>query len=1034
MVVVILLALVVKAIATLTIAVELNWFAGPAGEVCAALKPDCNELVSLVDRFYVWLPVLIVGAVVLLTLHRLDRRRRADVSILVIAASLGIAATYLLWRVPRDSDSSAWFRGEPGWALGLLVLALVLIGGREVWVSDDGAAASERAHPGLTLVRHRLGQHRVAILVMAAYALLFLVADQSSGQALDALRSWGLRGQPQGTTAALGLISALLLSLTIRETGREFERQRSKERGDFVTWWWITAGVVVTVVGVILNYSTPMGSGVLLLGGALLSMGVIGVFPAPSRPRKEPPELDSPMSSGDDPRPRLSIVGQWIVALPFLVIATGLANVAVDRYWVTGHVGGHYVLILAALFLGALVSVDEYGYRPHEDWSAVTSVIVWTIPAILVAVPFATLEVRNVTLTLAVSAGLGIVTLSYAYAVIRGNSIGSLQLSLPVTMWASVAAAVSVHIDPIKTGEVFGTVTLVNLAAGILVVLGYGVVRAAAKYRPPDFLEWLGYRSLPVLTMLLAWWIVCGTALPEEMHDVEVVQRKAPETWSAEQQRTPDLKDAFDAWVRAQPELADQPKSTAGERPPGNPDPPVPMMLVATHGGGIRAAYWTALVLDCLVARSRSIDERVCHGPRRDQPGTEAAARRIFVASGVSGGSVGLASYAQHMLYGDLENDEWIRDKLGSDFAAPTVAWGLFHDLPNHALGVTAARGRCEGWRPFQCVRRDRAGILEDTLDKDSPEQGPAQLRKTWDERMSDDSLTRKKAETVPLLVFNSTQVGGKFSVVTSAAKFGSQKLDLDASSGVRPVRNDEPLPLGGALETVDLLCSDSDLKLSTAAMLSARFPLVSPSGRLSGKCGQSPAGQRFKYKDCVSKRCAIYMVDGGYFDNSGLLTLAGLSGQLRRLVAAYNATHLRKIAPFVVDIDSSYQARDPKFTDPGQIAESTAPLQTWGVSGAVERWARGRIYAMFPRRCAVTIAPAVQPALMAPLGWSLSETTMGELEMALDAEGRDGDGKALGRRENLRMVQGWLGDESPEGQVSEDLLNGCAGIAPTRR
>jgi hypothetical protein len=571
------------------------------------------------------------------------------------------------------------------------------------------------------------------------------------------------------------------------------------------------------------------------------------------------------------------------------------------------------------------------------------------------------------------------------------------------------------HCDPIKTGEVFGTVTLVNLAAGILVVLGYGVVRAAAKYHPPNFLEWLGYRSLPVLTMLLAWWIVCGVALPEGMHDVEVVRRQAPETWSAEQKRSPDLEDAFEAWVRAQPELADQAKSTPGPQSRANPKPPVPMMLVATHGGGIRAAYWTALVLDCLVGRSRSSGGRVCHGPPRNQPEMEGAARRIFVASGVSGGSVGLASYAQHMLYGDLANKDWIRDKLGSDFAAPTVAWGLFHDLPNHALGLTAARGQCEGWHQFQCVRRDRAGILEDTLDEDAPLQGPAQLRKTWDDRMSDDSLTRQKAETVPLLVFNSTQVGGKFSVVTSAAKLGAQKLDLDESERARPTLDDEPLPLGGALETVDLLCIDGDLKLSTAAMLSARFPLVSPSGRLSGRCGQSPDEQRFKYKDCVSKQCAMYMVDGGYFDNSGLLTLSGLTGQLKRLVSDYNATHARRIAPFVVDIDSSYQARDPKFTDPGQIAESTAPLQTWGVRGAVERWARGRIYATFPRRCAVTIAPAVQPALMAPLGWSLSKTTMDELEMALDAKGRDGDGKALGRRENLQMVQGWLGDDQLE-------------------
>ena len=170
-----------------------------------------------------------------------------------------------------------------------------------------------------------------------------------------------------------------------------------------------------------------------------------------------------------------------------------------------------------------------------------------------------------------------------------------------------------------------------------------------------------------------------------------------------------------------------------------------------------------------------------------------------------------------------------------------------------------------------------------------------------------------------------------------------------------------------------------------------------------------------------------MYLVDGGYFDNSGMLALSGISSQLRILVAEYNASHVKGIAPFVVDIDNSYQARDPKFTDPGQIAESTVPLQTMGVRGAVERWARGRIYATFPRRCAVTLAPSTQPALMAPLGWTLSDTTMDELEMALDGEGRDGDDKSLGRRSNLRMVQGWLDTATPVPQWSQDLLSECA-------
>ena len=72
----------------------------------------------------------------------------------------------------------------------------------------------------------------------------------------------------------------------------------------------------------------------------------------------------------------------------------------------------------------------------------------------------------------------------------------------------------------------------------------------------------------------------------------------------------------------------------------------------------------------------------------------------------------------------------------------------------------------------------------------------------------------------------------------------------------------------------------------------------------------------------------------------------------------------------------------------------------------------------------------------MAPLGWSLSSTTMDELEKALDVKSRDGDGKATGRRQNLRMVQWWLGRETIPARFQarfqarfEENLNRCISV-----
>ena len=56
-------------------------------------------------------------------------------------------------------------------------------------------------------------------------------------------------------------------------------------------------------------------------------------------------------------------------------------------------------------------------------------------------------------------------------------------------------------------------------------------------------------------------------------------------------------------------------------------------------------------------------------------------------------------------------------------------------------------------------------------------------------------------------------------------------------------------------LDFLDLLDEKKDIKLSTAVVLGASFPYVSPAGRVDS------AGKKTK---------ANYFVDGAYFDNSG--------------------------------------------------------------------------------------------------------------------------------------------------------------------
>ena len=71
--------------------------------------------------------------------------------------------------------------------------------------------------------------------------------------------------------------------------------------------------------------------------------------------------------------------------------------------------------------------------------------------------------------------------------------------------------------------------------------------------------------------------------------------------------------------------------------------PGVPALFVSSSGGGIRAAYWTAAVLDCVTERRPVRGRRV----RRHRDPAVAAHRRerLVTMSGISGGSLGLAAY-----------------------------------------------------------------------------------------------------------------------------------------------------------------------------------------------------------------------------------------------------------------------------------------------------------------------------------------------------------------------------------------------------
>jgi hypothetical protein len=240
-------------------------------------------------------------------------------------------------------------------------------------------------------------------------------------------------------------------------------------------------------------------------------------------------------------------------------------------------------------------------------------------------------------------------------------------------------------------------------------------------------------------------------------------------------------------------------------------------VVVATAGGGIQAAAWTAEVLTQLQSTIPS------------QPGKPRFADSIALLSGVSGGAVGIMFFGaayQGTQNGAFPSDAAALHKIVSDAETPTlndVAWGL----TNPDLGRVLF--------PFL-----KFGSLK--LD----DRGRA-LENAWVRKIGQVSLSSwtdgVKDAYRPALVFNSTiaETGEPLLFATSDLTY-SPSVKIEEKTAHRKTFFAEFLGY--------------DTKVVTAARLAASFPFVTPAARP------------------LKSGAAYHQVDGGYYDNYGLSSL----------------------------------------------------------------------------------------------------------------------------------------------------------------
>jgi len=299
-------------------------------------------------------------------------------------------------------------------------------------------------------------------------------------------------------------------------------------------------------------------------------------------------------------------------------------------------------------------------------------------------------------------------------------------------------------------------------------------------------------------------------------------------------------------------------------------DEPYPVYFVASEGGGIRAAYWTALVLAELSTRI---------------PGF---ASRTFSISGVSGGAVGAAVLRSCMRGSAAEVGTCVQRFGRADLLTPLVSAWMFEDVL--ARFVPTSRCATPG-----CGIMTRGAWFEQAMARAAP---------GLEARL----VPAQDGPATPYLLLNATWVETGERAIAS---------DLLVDAVDFPTARDQVAILG------------HDLTLASAAHNAARFPFVNAIGTVRSAGDACPKER----DERESSRVCGHVADGGYFDNSGGHSTGDVLRALGRLlhqpqVATLSSRQIgwlrRNLVPQVIMIRNGLEARKIRI----ESHERAAPQQ----------------------------------------------------------------------------------------------------------
>jgi len=386
----------------------------------------------------------------------------------------------------------------------------------------------------------------------------------------------------------------------------------------------------------------------------------------------------------------------------------------------------------------------------------------------------------------------------------------------------------------------------------------------------------LGHRSgWPALASLVALCVVV-TGANTHLNDIRLLPAPPAEQRAG---RQVELAAAVEKWRRANACADDLAKCPAA-------------LILAAEGGASRAAFMAATLAGEIIDRT---------GPG-GAPG-----RKIFALSGVSGGAFGAAAIRAALADAEergasappcVRGDRTWFGMESRDAPDYRMSWRsclqllVSGDYLSSGFIGLGFRDILAPANPFDAgsLVLDRAALLEQSWERHynyiaditrAPHPCGARAGKGLCRPFG---YAGAKDGWLPLLLLNGT------SVTTGRRIIASDLVSTYASPDGKPGRIALSSQAYDVFEMMSRSCQDNggacaapgqgaadapalrdapDLRLSTAALLSARFPIISPAGVIRNDADPS-------YGDRV--------VDGGYFENSGLTTALDLAEALHGL------------------------------------------------------------------------------------------------------------------------------------------------------